>query len=148
MSKINKAVYPGSFNPFHKGHKCVIEHLAYSDIFDQIHIAIGINPDKDNNDLSKRIEQVKQSVKKFGSFVCIDTYTGLLKDYIKENHDIRAVIKGIRDTNDFLYEQKMQYHNEDLGIIIPTFYIITNRDLVHISSSAIRSIEKFKKGNK
>ena len=37
-----------------------------------------------------------------------------------------------------------QYWNEDLGQTIPTFYVISGRDKCHISSSAIRAINKFK----
>jgi phosphopantetheine adenylyltransferase len=39
-------------------------------------------------------------------------------------------------------EKTQQYHNEDLGLVIPTYYIVSDRHLVHVSSSAIRMIEK------
>ena len=73
-------------------------------------------------------------------------FTGLLSAFITDHPelDISAVIRGLRDANDFEFEKKQQYWNEDLGILIPTLYIICDRKLSHISSSAIRQIEKFK----
>ena len=55
-----------------------------------------------------------------------------------------AIIKGLRNSADFEYEKIQQYWNEDLGMKIPTIYIISNRNLTHISSSAIRAIEKIR----
>lgn len=152
------AIYPGSFNPFHKGHAEVV--WKATEVFDYIYIAIGINPDKKDQGNAAQIkdglmlaygQNYHRENKSNGGLLNgidlqINTYTGLLKDHIQtyiERPD--AIIKGLRDPQDFLYEQKMLYHNEDLGITIPTYYVIADRNLVHISSSAIRSLEKFKK---
>ena len=158
------AIYPGSFNPFHNGHADVLNQASKT--YDHIYIAIGINPDKSSNG---SIEQVRESIAETTGQWCakgyskytplvdvitktqyiVQSYSGLLRDYVQpfllEKSWNTSIIKGIRDPQDFLYEQKMQYHNEDLGIKIPTFYVIADRNLVHVSSSAIRSIEKFKK---
>lgn len=156
------AIYPGSFNPWHEGHTDVLKQALK--VFDVVNILIGINPDKPAANSVQQVTGVILDLAgqdkvypgcpiKFGDKrVYVDIYTGLLKDHIKFmstcEHEISpdAIIKGIRDPQDFLYEQKMQYHNEDLGITIPTYYVIAKRDLVHISSSAIRGLEKFKKG--
>lgn len=150
------AIYPGSFNPFHEGHLDVLNKGLR--IFDCVHVMFGTNPEKQQpprlNDtylflLENGFKNYSQNHNHFimedkisGKYIHLYYFNGLLKDNIPEK--ATAIIKGIRDTNDFLYEQKMQYWNEDLGITIPTVYIISDRELVHVSSSAIRSLEKFK----
>ncbi len=70
---------------------------------------------------------------------------GLLVDFVKDV-GASAVIRGIRNGQDLEYERTQQYWNEDLGIRVPTVCFITDRKLVHISSSAIRAVEKVKNG--
>lgn len=68
-------------------------------------------------------------------------FHGLLKDFVKENN-FCAVVRGIRNPNDFYFEQANQYWNEDLGIDVPTIYFISDRKFLHISSSAIKEVTK------
>ena len=131
------AIYPGSFNPWHIGHSDILRQARY--MFDLVIVAQGINPNKsipDINDLKKDVPQIPG--------VKIEQYTGLLKDFIKKK-DASVIIKGLRNTQDFEYEKIQQYWNEDLGIEIPTIYLIADRKLVHISSSAIKAVESFRK---
>lgn len=127
------AIYPGSFNPWHRGHQDVLNKTL--EVFDRVVIAIGINPDKEDNSFIPSDN--------FPSNVSVIKYSGLLKDFVAGSN-FSAIIKGIRNSTDFEYEKVQQYWNEDLGIVIPTFYIISNRNYVHVSSSAIRQINKFK----
>lgn len=165
------AIYPGSFNPWHKGHTDVL--LKALQVFDKVIVAIGVNPEKEGHKgnasrtdvMGHLLDVARINILRHNERLIINAkevkvvvYNNLLKDFIKDykhrdvvrdtvtRYKISAIIKGIRDPQDFLYEQKMQYHNEDLGITIPTYYVIAKRDLVHISSSAIRGLEKFKKG--
>lgn len=85
----------------------------------------------------------------------VHCFGGLLVDYVKRQiaalpatrpdkpHDV-FLIKDLRNGIDFEYEKSMLYWNEDLGLTIPTFYVISDRKLTHVSSSAIRGLEKFK----
>jgi len=108
------AIYPGSFNPWHNGHQDILNKA--SKIFDRIDIAT------------------------YGK-----DFHGLLSDYLKKyKNKYCAIIRGLRNGNDLQYEQNQQYWYEDLGITIPIVYFITDRKLGHISSSAIRNIEKAK----
>ena len=130
------AVYPGSFNPWHEGHSNIL--CQASVLFDKVIVVKGINPEKLLSSSFLPDKDSRPTNVEFTSF------TGLLSDFVKEvGADV--IIKGLRNTQDFEYEKIQQYWNEDLGVIIPTVYIIADRDLVHISSSAIRAVEKFKK---
>ena len=134
------AIYPGSFNPWHKGHLDILTKAL--DVFDQVVIAQGINP-------SKGVPENSLMSKEFGSMVRVVTFSGFLHKFIRkldaeQNTTIHAVIRGLRNGADLQYEQNQQYWYEDLGLKIPIVYFITDRKLGHISSSAIREIEKIR----
>ena len=134
------AIYPGSFNPWHEGHQDVLDKALKT--FDKVIIAVGINPEKDTyTSGSNRIPDAMMA-----SNVVVLCYKTLLVEFIKSLDDktLCAVVKGLRDGKDLDYERVQQYYNEDLGIQIPTVYFITDRKLVHISSSAIRAVNNFK----
>lgn len=132
------AVYPGSFNPWHSGHTDVL--FKALKIFDEVIVAKGWNPDKPET--AKDIEAPFN----LSSSATIKYYDGLLRDFIESLPEKPcAIIKGIRNYQDLEYEKTQQYWNEDLGIDIPVVYFITDRNLSHISSSAIRALEKVKK---
>lgn len=139
------AIYPGSFNPYHDGHADIVEKAL--DIFDKVIICVGRNPDKPITEVVKAVKSIREyheiDIKK--GVIQVFPFKGFLKNVV-EAKKATAVIKGIRDTNDFLYEQKQQYWNEDIGMPCPTIYLIADRKLVHVSSSALRALDKISKG--
>lgn len=143
------AIYPGSFNPMHKGHIDVIEKSLQ--VFDKVIVARGINPDKKYKagymiQSSQNFQLYLKTITSYlvsGNRVDGFVFQGLLKDFV-DTIQPDAIIKGLRNGQDFEYEKNQLYWNEDLGITIPTFYIISNRANCHISSSAIKSLELFK----
>lgn len=126
-------IYPGSFNPWHKGHEDVLKKAL--NIFDCVIIAIGQNP-------SKEIAPTKIPTQlELDPKVIIKHFNGLLKNFIELNNG-NAIIRGLRNNQDFEFEKTQQYWNEDLGINIPTIYFISDREVTHYSSSALRIINK------
>lgn len=135
------AVYPGSFNPWHEGHHDVLKKALK--VFDRVIIAVGENPDKPLTQVASiaNISNEFESDRR----IAVVPFSGLLVDFVKEV-GATAVVRGIRNGVDLEYERTQQYWNEDLGIKIPTVCFITDRKLTHISSSAIRAVEKVKNG--
>ena len=135
------AVYPGSFNPFHKGHADVVTQALKT--FDRVIIARGVNGEKGIGDNFSK-EHIRDF---FTADVCkrirITSFSGFLVDYI-DRQKPDAVVKGLRNIQDFEYEKSQLYWNEDLGIDIPTFFIIADRANCHISSSTIKLVAKIK----
>lgn len=131
------AVYPGSFDPWHEGHEDIlVKALA---VFDQVIVAQGVNPDKKITEVNLPVSLLS----KYPGRVRRAKYTTLLVDFVK-SMKADAVIRGLRNIKDFEEEKVQQYWNESLGLTVPTVYFICDKSLVHISSSAIKTVEKFK----
>lgn len=131
------ALYPGSFNPWHKGHEDIL--LKALQVFEVVEIAVAVNPEKESNVLSA--EFMTELTKRYKR-VKFHKVEGLLTNFVKDKN-YTAIIRGLRNGHDLQYEQNQQYWYEDLGLQIPVVYFITDRKLGHISSSAIRALDKF-----
>jgi pantetheine-phosphate adenylyltransferase len=124
------AIYPGSFNPFHKGHENIL--LKAEKIFDKVIIARGINPTKGAPtwEMPTKLE-----------FHQVVDFSGLLTEYIKSlNYDV-TVIRGLRNTTDLQYELTQYRFLQDLMPEINVVSIFCDKEFEHISSSTIRDIK-------
>ena len=130
----NIAVFAGSFNPFHKGHNNVLQKAEK--IFDKVIIAFGKNPEKE-----VRGYKIPNSIKNRQ----LETYEGLLTDFIEAiGHDV-VVIRGLRNSTDFNYEQNQYRYIQELMPQINIVSIFCDKEFEHISSSGIRTLEKYNK---
>jgi pantetheine-phosphate adenylyltransferase len=127
-------VFCGSFNPFHKGHYNVLQKAER--IFDKVIISFGKNPDKTN-----RTWDIPNSIKNRQ----LTEYNGLLTDFVASlGYDI-VVIKGLRNSTDFQYEQNQYRYIQELMPGIKIINIFCDKEFEHISSSGIRTLEKYNK---
>lgn len=127
------ALFAGSFNPFHKGHYNVLQKAER--IFDKVIIAFGQNPEK-----SERTWEIPNTIKNRQ----IEHYEGLLTDLVAELGDV-TVIRGLRNSTDFNYEQNQYRYIQELMPKIKIVSIFCDKEFEHISSSGIRTLEKFNK---
>lgn len=127
-------LFPGSFNPFHKGHYNVLQKAEQ--IFDKVIIAFGKNPDKKNKNFN-----VPSTIKNRQ----VEYFDELLTDLIKSLNQDLVIIRGLRNTKDFLYEQKQYRYNQDLMPNIKVINVFCDKEFEHISSSGIRTLEKYNK---
>lgn len=127
-------VFCGSFNPFHKGHYNVLQKAER--IFDKVIISFGKNPDKTN-----RTWDIPNSIKNRQ----LTEYNGLLTDFVESlGYDV-VVIKGLRNSTDFQYEQNQYRYIQELMPGIKIINIFCDKEFEHISSSGIRTLEKYNK---
>jgi pantetheine-phosphate adenylyltransferase len=139
-------VYPGSFNPFHNGHLNILEKAEK--VFDKVIIANGTNPEKQDNikqDSAKndhlKNKDTTSPVLKYRQF---EDFKGLLTDYIssKETDAEITLIRGLRNGDDLSYEMNQLSFMRDMKPDLKTIFIHCDKEFEHISSSAIRNLEK------
>tara|TARA_B100000902_G_scaffold33428_1_gene40080 strand:+ start:3574 stop:4044 length:471 start_codon:yes stop_codon:yes gene_type:complete len=131
------AVFPGSFSPFTLGHKSIIDKTL--PLFDEIIISIGINTKKEEYiNINKRIECINDIYNEIDK-VKVVKYTGLTIDHCRKT-GANFIIRGIRNSNDYLYERDICITNKKLNDEIETIFIISDPELSHISSSIVREI--------
>lgn len=130
-------VFAGTFDPISKGHEYVVEKCL--ETFDKVVIAVGINVNKTPLfSLEERLQIIKAMY--IGSErVEVKSFDGMLVDFMKEN-DIKFTVRGIRNADDYKYENKMAQYNRDLSPETITLFIPTPASLSYVSSSAIRNI--------
>ena len=138
---MNKCIFPGSFDPITKGHIDICKKM--SNFFDEITFLFLENPQKKSMfKLSDRISFAKKALVT-NPKIKIESYEGLLADYCAKNN-IFAVIRGLRNSSDFNYEMLYNLANKSLDTRIQMFFIPTSSKYLHISSSLIREIIKYK----
>ena len=139
MSKV--AIFPGSFDPYTKGHHDIV--IRSLDIFDEVIIGIGYNSTKKNRyfDIDLMVEKI-ESVYVDMPNVKVIVYNELTSTLAKK-HGANFLIRGLRNTTDFEYEntisQMYRYLNEDLE----TVFLITTPQFAAISSTVIREVHRY-----
>lgn len=134
---MKKCVFAGTFDPLTKGHEFVIEKCLLS--FDQVVVAIGENKDKTPLFSLEERKQMMQQTFSGNDRIIVKTFNGMLVDFMKEN-EILVNVRGIRDVDDYKYELTMERYNRDMFPDMSTIFIPTPKELVHVSSTAIRNI--------
>jgi pantetheine-phosphate adenylyltransferase len=136
------AIFPGSFNPFTKGHYDIVSRALT--IFDKVVIGIGYNPDKPKpDDLQQRIEQIA-AIYKDDIHVEVEAYDDLTIDFAKR-HDATAIVKGVRSIQDFEYERTQAEYNRMMSDGIETVILFADPKYSSLSSSIVRTLKKFGK---
>ena len=133
---MKKAVFPGSFDPITLGHVDLIYRGL--EIFDEIIIAIGVNADKKQLfPLEDKIQQIKNTFINEPR-VKVSSYKGLTIDFCKSVNS-KYILRGLRNSSDFNYEQSIAQTNSSLSLIESVF-LISSPQLAHISSTIVRDI--------
>jgi len=138
MKKI--ALFPGSFDPFTKGHQDIV--LRGLLLFDEIIISIGHNTQK------KRYFKVEQIVKKIeetfknNSRVRVIVYNELTAELAREL-GAHYLLRGLRNTTDFEYENSIAQVNRHLNTELESVFLITSPEYASVSSSIIREVHSY-----
>lgn len=134
------AIFPGSFDPFTNGHYDVVKRGAA--LFDEIVVAIGNNSAKQRYlPIAEMVEAIEKLFREYGN-VRVQVFKGLTADFAREV-GARYLLRGLRNTTDFEYENTISQANRLLYRDLETVFLITSPHLAYISSSIVREIHKY-----
>jgi pantetheine-phosphate adenylyltransferase len=131
------AVYPGSFDPLTNGHVDIITRGAR--LFDRIVVAMLVNAEKAPLfSMAERVE-IAREVFKHQANVEVDTFDGLLVDYVARRQ-AQVIVRGLRAISDFEFEFQMALMNRRLRPAIETIFMMPAEQYTYISSRLIKEV--------
>ena len=138
---MKKAVFPGSFDPFTKGHEDIV--LRGLQLFDEIIIAIGFNNQKNTRyfDIALMIDRIEKTFQNYPNIKVL-TYSELTAG-LAQKHGAKFLLRGLRNTTDFEYENSISQVNRKLYKELESVFLITSPQLTWISSSIVREVHKY-----
>ncbi len=135
-----KAIFPGSFDPFTKGHEDVV--LRSLGLFDEIVIAIG------HNSAKKRYFPLEMMVQKIEETfaheprISVAVFEGLTAHFA-QSINASFILRGLRNTTDFEYENSISQANRMIYDGLETVFLITSPSLSAIRSTIVRDLHKY-----
>lgn len=133
-------IYSGMLDPLHNGHLWVIEQVCR--LFDEVHIVIGPNPKKEalftEKDRLEMLDTVLTYPKSAVKTLILPDRN--LAEYANKQQDDVAIIRGIRNSSDFEYEESIVNCMRTRAPDVQYLYVIPPKNLRSISSSFIKSL--------
>lgn len=135
-------LYAGSFNPFTNGHLSIVKEA--SQFFDTLYVCIAVNADKvqsDSKSIEEKIMAIDKSIVELGiSNVKVIYHSGMIATLCKKL-GVHYLVRGLRNTSDYLYEENIAKINGELNPDLRTIYF--RSDVEVISSSLVRELMKY-----
>ena len=136
---MNKAIFPGSFDPITLGHVDIINRGVT--LFDEVIIAIGENTSKNYMFSLEERKRFIEATFKNNPKVSVVSYSGLTTDFCQEI-GVDFILRGLRNPADFEFEKAIAQTNRHLSTL-ETVFLLTSAQTSFISSSIVREIIRF-----
>lgn len=137
---MNRAVYPGTFDPLTRGHEDLVRRASL--LFEAVIVGVADSRAKrpfltmqERVDLASEVLAEVKNVKVVG-------FSGLLIDFIRE-HDARVILRGLRAVSDFEYEFQLAGMNRNLYPDVETVFLTPSEQHMFISATLVREIATF-----
>jgi pantetheine-phosphate adenylyltransferase len=132
-----KAVYAGSFDPFHLGHLDIVRRALA--IFPHVVVAVLENTDKTPLlPPDKRVELIRATLKEYQTIEVV-SFSGLLVDFLRQTQ-ARVILRGMRAVSDFEYEFQIALMNRRLWSLAETVFLTPNEEFTYLSGRIVREI--------
>ncbi|MBP6998373.1 MAG: pantetheine-phosphate adenylyltransferase [Tepidiphilus sp.] len=139
MSERSVVVYPGTFDPFTRGHEDLVRRA--SRIFDEIIVAVARSRNKNPLfGLEERVEIAREVLGRFPNVEVVG-FDGLLIDFMRQR-GARILLRGLRAVSDFEYEFQMAGMNRKLFPDIETVFLTPADEYMFISATMVREIAR------
>lgn len=137
---MKKAVYPGSFDPVTFGHEDMIKRSAA--IVDELIVGVLNNSEKNSLfSVGERVSMLKELTKDIPN-VTVDSFDGLLVDYMKES-GATIIVRGLRAVTDFEYELQIAQTNHEIYEQIETIFLTTRLEYAYLSSTIVKEVASY-----
>jgi len=141
MKSKKTAIFPGTFDPFTMGHHDIV--MRSLKLFDEVIIGIGYNSTKKNRyfDIDLMVEKIERVYVQLPE-VKVVVYNELTSTLAKK-YEANFLIRGLRNTTDFEYENTISQMNRYLNSDLETVFLITSPQYAAISSTVIREVHRY-----
>jgi pantetheine-phosphate adenylyltransferase len=135
-----KVVYPGTFDPFTKGHEDLVRRAAK--LFDSV--VVGIADSESKRPMFTAAERIAMTREVLAGYPTVEVigFSGLLMDFV---HSIGAsvIVRGLRAVSDFEYEFQMAGMNRNLYPEVETLFLTPAEQYLFMSATIVREIARF-----
>lgn len=135
-----RVIFPGSFDPLTNGHVDIVGRAL--SVFGEVVVAVLNNPSKTPLfSAEERVALIQEHFQE-DSRVRIETFSGLLVDFVRENKS-NIILRGLRAISDFDYEAQMALMNRTLDPSVETFFLTAREENSYVSSSLVKQVAPF-----
>ncbi|CAG0975497.1 pantetheine-phosphate adenylyltransferase [Burkholderiales bacterium] len=133
-------VYPGTFDPFTRGHEDLVRRAAR--LFDRVVVGIAASEAKQPMfTLDERIGMARDVLADIPN-ASVTGFSSLLMAFVHEQ-GARAILRGLRAVSDFEYEFQMAGMNRRLWPEVETLFLTPSEQYMFVSATIVREIARF-----
>lgn len=140
VERMQRAIYPGSFDPITNGHLDVIERASH--LFDEVVVAVAYNAEKPGGlfTIPERMELLEEATA-HNERIRVTHFQGLLVDFAMEV-EAMALVRGLRAISDFEYEFQMALMNRKLQPKLETIFLMPREEYTYVSSRLVKEVAR------
>ena len=135
------AIFPGSFDPITNGHVDIINQAAA--IFDKVYVVVMVNTAKKYLFTNEEREDLINDAVKDLKNVQVLLKPNQLTVNVARDLGANTIVRGVRNTTDFLFEQQIAEMNKKMANDISTVLLFTEPENSFVASSIIKEIAQF-----
>jgi len=133
-------VYPGTFDPFTRGHEDLARRAAR--LFERVVIGVAVSEAKKPFfDADERVAIVREVLADLRN-IDVQPFSSLLMDFVNAQ-GAHAVLRGLRAVSDFEYEFQMAGMNRKLYPGVETLFLTPSEQYMFISATIVREVARF-----
>ncbi len=135
-----KVIYPGTFDPFTRGHEDLVRRAAR--LFESVVVAVADSESKRPFFATAERVDMAREVLASVSNVTVTSFASLLLQFVREQR-AQAILRGLRAVSDFEYEFQMAGMNRRLDPDVETLFLTPSEEYTFVSATIVREIAKF-----